>query len=153
MKKKLPASRSLFPAPRLKRFDFKRISQAQLLFGLGLLLYLITRFLALDKFPIYFFSDEAIQTMSAYDLIQRGFRDVNGLPFPVYFENGQQFNLSLSVWLQVLIAWLPRSVWLTRGLPTLLSLLFPISAGLWAKDFFKSKHWWLIPYIITAIPT
>jgi hypothetical protein len=136
----------------LKRFDFKKISQAQFLFWLGILLYLITRFIALDKFPIYFFSDEAIQTMSAYDLIQRGFRDVNGLPFPVYFENGQQFNLSLSVWLQVLIAWLPRSVWLTRGLPALLSLLFPLSAGLWAKDFFKSKHWWLVPYIITAIP-
>lgn len=135
-----------------KRFDFKKISQAQFLFGLGILLYLITRFLALDKFPIYFFSDEAIQTMSAYDLVQRGFKDVNGLLFPVYFENGQQFNLSLSVWLQVLIAWLPRSVWLTRGLPALLSLLFPLSAGLWAKDFFKSKHWWLIPYIITAIP-
>jgi len=152
LKKKLLASRSLFPAPRLKHFDFKKISQAQLLFGLGILLYLITRFLALDKFPIYFFSDEAIQTMSAYDLVQRGFRDVNGIPFPVYFENGQQFNLSLSVWLQVLIAWLPRSVWLTRGLPALLSLLFPLSAGLWAKDFFKSKHWWLVPYIITAIP-
>ena len=147
-----PASCSPLPVSRLKRFDFKKISQAQLLFWLGILLYLITRFIALDKFPIYFFSDEAIQTMSAYDLIQRGFRDVNGLPFPLYFENGQQFNLSLSVWLQVLIAWLPRSVWLTRGLPALLSVLFPLSAGLWAKDFFKSKHWWLLPYIITAIP-
>jgi hypothetical protein len=125
---------------------------AGLLFWLGLGLCLLTRFVALDKFPIYFFSDEAIQTMSAVDLIDRGFRDTAGNLFPAYFENGQQFNLSLSVWLQVLIAWLPRSVWLTRGLPALISLAFPLSAGLWAKDFFRSKTWWLAPYVVIALP-
>lgn len=126
---------------------------AWILFALGLGLYLLTRFLALDKFPIYFFSDEAIQTMSAFDLIRRGFRDIQGNLFPLYFENGQQFNLSLSVWLQVLIAWLPRSVWLTRGLPALISFVFPLSVALWAKDFFKSKVWWLAPYLISALPS
>ena len=35
------------------------------LFIVGLLLYLATRFIALDRFPIYFFSDEAIQTLTA----------------------------------------------------------------------------------------
>lgn len=130
----------------------KTVKLGWILFALGLGLYLLTRFLALDKFPIYFFSDEAIQTMSAFDLIRRGFRDVRGNLFPVYFENGQQFNLSLSVWLQVLIAWLPRSVWLTRGLPALISLVFPVSAALWAKDHFKSKFWWLAPYLISALP-
>lgn len=125
---------------------------AQILFLLGMAFYLLTRFIALDKFPIYFFSDEAIQTMSAFDLIQRGFRDVQGNLFPVYFENGQQFNLSLSVWLQVLVAWLPRSVWLTRGLPALISLVFPLSISLWAKDFFKNKIWWLVPLLISALP-
>ena len=91
--------------------------RAWFLFGLGLLFYLLTRFVGLDRFPIYFFSDEAIQTMSAVDLIGRGFKDVDGSLFPIYFQNGSQYNLSLSVWLQVLIAWLPRTVWLTRGLP------------------------------------
>ncbi len=123
-----------------------------ILFWLAMAFYLLTRFLALNKFPIYFFSDEAIQTMSAFDLINRGFRDVQGSLFPVYFENGQQFNLSLSVWLQVLIAWLPHSVWLTRGLPALISLVFPLSVSLWARDFFKSKHWWLVPLLISALP-
>ncbi len=124
----------------------------QILFWLGMALYLLTRLIALDKFPIYFFSDEAIQTMSAFDLINRGFRNVQGNLFPVFFENGQQFNLSLSVWLQVLIAWLPRSVWLTRGLPALISLVFPLSVSLWAKDFCKSKVWWLAPLLISALP-
>lgn len=130
----------------------KTAKSGWVLFALGMGLYLLTRFLALDKFPIYFFSDEAIQTMSAFDLISRGFRDIQGNLFPVYFENGQQFNLSLSVWLQVLIAWLPRSVWLTRGLPALISLVFPLSVAFWAKDHFKSKIWWLAPYVISALP-
>ena len=124
----------------------------QKLFWLAMTLYLLTRLIALDKFPIYFFSDEAIQTMSAFDLINNGFRDIQGKLFPVYFQNGQQFNLSLSVWLQVLIAWLPRSVWLTRALPALISLVFPLSVSLWARDFLKSKHWWLVPLLISALP-
>jgi len=102
---------------------------AIILFWLGLALYLLTRFIALDKFPIYFFSDEAIQTMTARDLVSRGLRDLDGSLFPVYFENGGQYNLSLSVWLQVVITGLPNSVWLTRGLSALISLLFPFLAG------------------------
>ena len=125
---------------------------AHVLFWLGMAFYLLTRLIALDKFPIYFFSDEAIQTMSAFDLINNGFRDFQGKLFPVYFQNGQQYNLSLSVWLQVLIAWLPRSVWLTRALPAMISLVFPLSVSLWARDFLRSKHWWLVPLLISALP-
>lgn len=120
---------------------------------LGLALYLLTRFIALDKFPIYFFSDEAIQTMTARDLVIRGLRDLDGSLFPVYFENGGQYNLSFSVWLQVLITWLPNSVWLTRGLSALISLLFPLTGGFYLRDHFKAPFWWLTPYLVSAIPT
>ena len=115
-------------------------------------LYLLTRFVALDKFPIYFFSDEAIQTMTARDLVGRGLRGLDGSLFPVYFENGGQYNLSLSVWLQVLITWLPNSVWLTRGLPALLSLIFPLTGGLYLRDHQQARFWWLTPYLVSAIP-
>ena len=125
---------------------------ATTLFVFGLALYLLTRFIALDKFPIYFFSDEAIQTMTARDLVSRGLRDVDGSLFPVYFENGGQYNLSLSVWLQVLISWLPNSVWLTRGLPALLSLLLPLFGGLTLRDHLKARFWWLMPYLVSLIP-
>jgi len=126
---------------------------ALILFVLGLVLYLLTRFIALDQFPIYFFSDEAIQTMTARDLVDRGLKDVNGSFFPVYFENGGQYNLSLSVWLQVLITWLPNSIWLTRGLPAILSLVFPLTGGLYLRDYLKTRFWWLTPYLISSIPT
>ena len=129
-----------------------KLKTATILFVLGLALYLLMRFVALDKFPIYFFSDEAIQTMTARDLVGRGLRDLDGSLFPVYFENGGQYNLSLSVWLQVLITWLPNSVWLTRGLPALISLLFPLFGGLYLRDHLKTRFWWLTPYLVSIIP-
>ena len=125
---------------------------ALVLFILGLGIYLLTRFIALDKFPIYFFSDEAIQTMTARDLVGRGLRDLDGSLFPLYFENGGQYNLSLSVWLQVLITWLPNSIWLTRGLPALITLLFPLAGGLYLRDHLKARFWWLTPYLVSVIP-
>lgn len=122
------------------------------LFAAGLLLYLLTRFIQLDKFPIFFFTDEAVQTMSAVDLIAHGFRDSAGRLFPVYFENGGQFNLSLSVYLQLLPALLPRSVWLTRGVCALVTLAVPLSVGLALRDYFKARAWWLAPVLIAAVP-
>ncbi len=130
----------------------KKIPLATTLFIIGLGVYLLTRFIALDKFPIYFFSDEAIQTMTAKDLLSRGLRDANGGLFPVYFENGGQYNLSFSVWLQTLIAWLPNSVWLTRGLPAFFSLIFPLSAGFFLRDHLKARFWWLTPFLVSVIP-
>ncbi|KUK70414.1 MAG: putative membrane protein [Anaerolineae bacterium 49_20] len=96
-------------------------------FALGLVLYLGTRLIQLDKFPIYFFTDEAVQTMSAVDLLARGLRDVSGRLLPVYFENGGQYNLSLSVYLQLIPALLPRSVFLTRAVQAVISLAVPLT--------------------------
>ena len=129
-----------------------RSNTALILFWLGLVLYLLTRLIALDKFPIYFFSDEAIQTMTARDLVSRGLFGGDGSFLPVYFENGGQYNLSLSVWLQVLITWLPNSVWLTRGLPAVLSLVFPLCGGLYLRDHLQARFWWLTPYLVSVIP-
>ena len=129
-----------------------RSNTALILFWLGLALYLLTRLIALDKFPIYFFSDEAIQTLTAMDLVSRGLFGGDGSFLPVYFENGGQYNLSLSVWLQVLITWLPNSVWLTRGLPAVLSLVFPLCGGLYLRDHHQARFWWLTPYLVSVIP-
>ena len=122
------------------------------LFAGGLALYLLTRLVALDKFPIYFFSDEAIQTLTASDLLHNGLRGPAGNLLPVFFQNGGQYNLSASVYLQLLVAWLPRSVWLTRGLPALLSVGLPLSLTFALKDSYKVKGWWLTPWVVSTIP-
>ena len=141
------------PAPGAeKKSWFERIPLTTRFFLAGMLLYLLTRFIALDKFPIYFFSDEAIQTLSIKDLINNGLRDPSGRFLPLYFNNGGQYNLSLSVYLQALAAWLPNSVWVTRAVAALSTLVFPLSVSLGLKDFLKLKSWWLAPFMISALP-
>ena len=131
---------------------FCNLSWQEWAFALGLVLYLATRLIQLDKFPIYFFTDEAIQTMSAVDLLARGLRDVNGRLLPTYFENGGQYNLSLSVYLQLMPALLPRSVFLTRAVPAVISLVVPLTMGLALRDFFKARLWWAAPAFMAAVP-
>lgn len=123
------------------------------LFVLGLLVYLATRLIRLPDFPIYFFTDEAIQTQHAADLIANVFRAPDGTLLPTYFENGGQYNLSLSVYIQVLPTLLfGKSVWVTRGVSAIVSLLVPIFAGFILKDIFKIKSWWLAPLLAAIIP-
>lgn len=131
---------------------YRRVPKTTWLFLGGMLLYLLTRFIALDKFPIYFFSDEAIQTLAIKDLINNCFRDPTGRFLPLYFNNGGQYNLSLSVYLQWLVAWLPNSVWLTRAVTAVVTLVFPLSVALALRDYFKIKTWWLAPLVISALP-
>lgn len=140
------------PTEQKQRSKLRDWGAENWLFAAGLALYLLTRFIQLDKFPIFFFTDEAVQTISAVDLIARGFRDTAGRLFPVYFENGGQYNLSLSVYLQLLPALLPRSVWLTRGVCALVTLVFPLSVGLALRDYFRARAWWLAPVFIAAVP-
>ena len=123
------------------------------LFLLGLLVYLLTRLIRLPGFPIYFFTDEAIQTQHAADLIANGFQGSDGTFLPTYFENGGQYNLSLSVYLQVLPTLIfGKSIWVTRGVSVVISLLVPVFTGLILKDGFKIRSWWLAPLLISVIP-
>ena len=124
-----------------------------LLFGLSLGVYLLTRFWALDRFPIYFFCDEAVQTLLASDLIKNHFHNAAGQLLPTYFKNAEKYNLSLSVYLQVLPAMLfQRSVWVTRGVSALVSLLGAGAVCLTLKNIFKSRYWWSGALFLSITP-
>ena len=58
-----------------------------ILFGLGLSLYLITHLVGLDDFPIYFFTDEAAQTVLAADFIRDDLHGSEGELLPTYLRN------------------------------------------------------------------
>lgn len=125
----------------------------QLLFLLALTLYLLTRLIALDQYPIYFFSDEAINTTLAEDFLRDGLRDYEGQYFPTFFKNYDKYNLSTSVYLQVLPALLfPRQVTVTRGVAALVTLLAAVSAGLILKQIFKAPAWWSGVLFLAATP-
>ena len=124
-----------------------------LLFFLGLLIYLLTHFIHLPDFPIYFFTDEAIQTQHAADLIANNFRGPDGTLLPTYFQNGGRYNLSLSVYAQILPTLIfGKSVWVTRGVSVLVSLAAPIFLAWILRDIFNKRWWWLAPLLLAATP-
>ncbi|HEY9122166.1 MAG TPA: glycosyltransferase family 39 protein [Brevefilum sp.] len=123
------------------------------LFILSLAVYLLTRLIRLPDFPIFFFTDEAIQTQHAADLIANGFRSPQGIFLPTYFENGGQYNLSLSVYAQVIPTLLfGKSVWITRATSAVLSLFAPVYLGLILRDHFKRRLWWTAPLLLAITP-
>lgn len=123
------------------------------LFIAALAVYLLTRLIGLADFPIYFFGDEAIQTSSASSLLERGMRGPDGTLLPTYFQNGQYFNLSVSVYLQVLPQLLfGKSVFVTRAASVLVTLLAATFVGLMLRDFFDVKRWWLATILLSVIP-
>lgn len=133
----------------------RRLSQhlSVLLFGLALMVYLATRLIGLADFPIYFFTDEAIQTVRAADLVRDNFKGYDGEILPTYFENGGQYNLGVSVYLQVLPTLLfGRSVFVTRAVPALLSVFAALSIWLILIRGFKINHAWIGVLLLAVTP-
>lgn len=119
----------------------------------ALLVYLLTRLIALESYPIYFFTDEAVQTVLAQDFIRDGFTNYDHEVFPTYFVNGNQYNLGTSVYFQVLPFLLfGKSIFVTRATSVLITVLAAISLGLIFKKFYQSDHPWLAILILSITP-
>ena len=147
------------PARRLKRRlavmgeHLRDYDLATWLFIFALTVYLLTRLIGLTEFPLYFFTDEAIQTQSIADLLRDRYKDPSGVLLPTYFRNGEYYNLSLSVYLQ----WLPyilfgKSAVVTRATSVLISLLAAVSVGILLRDVFKLKYWWTGTLFLSITP-
>jgi 4-amino-4-deoxy-L-arabinose transferase-like glycosyltransferase len=123
------------------------------LFTLSLGVYAAVRLIHLPDFPIYFFTDEAVQTLLASDLVRDHFRDFLGHFFPTFFQNVYQFNLSTSVYAQVLpYLVFGKSVFVTRATSVLLTLPGAAAIGLTLRDVFKARHWWLGVLFLSITP-
>ncbi len=124
------------------------------LFGLGLLVYLFTRLWEIDKFPIYFFTDEAANPLFAQGLFDNGFRNARGVSFPLYFElAANRWGPLLSVYIHAFSAALfGKSVVVTRTTQALISILAPISVALSLKLVFKARFWWIGVLLMALAP-
>ncbi|MBA4384205.1 MAG: hypothetical protein C0410_05680 [Anaerolinea sp.] len=124
------------------------------LIGLALVVYLVTHFIGLDSYPIYFFTDEAVQTVLAADMVRDGFQNYQGEFLPTYLVNGGQYNLGTSVYAQVL-PWLMfgKSIWVTRGTSVLITLLAALAIGLMLKNNLKSSFAFAGILILCITPT
>jgi hypothetical protein len=123
------------------------------LFGFSLAVYLLTRLIGLSNFPIYFFSDEAIQTVLAANFVRDGFRNFLGEVFPTYFQNGPFWNLSVSVYAQVLPYLLfGKSILVNRGTSVLITVAGAAAVGLILKRCFHARHWWAGVLLLSIAP-
>jgi hypothetical protein len=123
------------------------------LFSLAVLIYLLTRLIGLTSFPIYFFTDEAVQTLLAADLVKDNLKSYDGEFLPTYFKNVDQYNLSTSVYLQVLpYLFFGKSEFINRLTSLLVTLLAAISVSLILRDIFKLPYWWSATLWLSIIP-
>jgi len=121
--------------------------------ALALVVYAVTRLVALEQFPIYFFTDEAIHPVHAADLLERGFRDAQGNLLPSYFQNGSFWNLSLSVyWHTLPVSLFGKTIFVTRATSALISLLGSCAVALMLKAVFRVPTWWSAILILGAMP-
>ncbi len=123
------------------------------LFLLALVVYTATRLFRLEDWPIYFFTDEANQTLLAWAFVRDGFRDQFKTFFPTYFRNVYQFNLSTSVYAQIIPYLLfGRSIFVTRATAALLTLPGAAAVGLALRDAFHKRLWWAGVFALSLTP-
>lgn len=126
----------------------------ELFFLLGLGVYLVTRLVRLEEFPIYFFADEAVQTLFAEQLIRSGFRDTSSIWVPVYVEAAaSRWTPLLSMYFHALsLTLFGKSIFITRATSAVISLLAPLSVGLVLRNVFKTRSWWAGVLLLGIIP-
>ncbi len=123
------------------------------LFLLALLVYILVRVIGLEEFPIYFFTDEAAQTILAQDFLRDGFINYEGEFFPTFFENGGKYNLGVSVYAQIIpLVLFGRSIFVTRLVTVFFASLAAVTLGLILRDIFKLKHWWVGVLVLSMTP-
>ncbi len=123
------------------------------LFLTGLLIYLAVRLVGLERYPIYFFTDEAVQTVLAADLVRDNLKNYAGEFLPTFFENGGKYRLGVSVYLQVIpYIMFGKSVFVTRAVSALVTLLAACTVGLGLRQFFKAHLWWAGVLFLSLTP-
>jgi hypothetical protein len=119
----------------------------------AMLVYFLLRLIRLADFPIFFFTDEAVHTMLAADLVKNGFTGQGGEILPTFFKSGETFNAGFPVYLQILPVLLGiRSVFMTRFVSVAVSLLAAIGLGLIFARVHNERRGWLAVLILSILP-
>ncbi len=150
-----PAPNKARHIPQLLQWLRSHIHPQPWALGLALLLYALTRLIALPDFPSYFSCDEAISGAWARSLLQDGLRDSTTTELlPTFMKNDGQYSLSATVYLLLLpVRLFGTSVWLVRGITALLSLLMAWWLVCIGRDFLHLRLPWLSVLLLACIPT
>lgn len=145
----------LWASSDLLRATGRLFSLEFVIFIAALGVYALTRFWALERFPVYFFSDEAAQALFGEQLIRSGFKDAQGIFLPMYVEAaGFRWTPLLPMYLHALTLTLfGKSILVTRATSAAVSLLGAASVGLMLKKVFQLRSWWAGILLVAVTPT
>ena len=138
-----------------RTIQFSRItSRETMLFGMALLLYLVSRLWGIDRFPIFFYSDEANNVLFGEQVFEQGFRGRDKELFPVYFE------WDINRWAPVLPVYIHastslifgKSIFVARATAATISLIGVLVISLIMKNFFGARLWWASALLMLTIP-
>ncbi len=132
----------------------KTIGVGTAFFLVAMGVYIFTRLYALDQFPIYFFTDEAVQTLFAETLIRNKFVGTDGTFLPMYVEaEGFRWTPLLPMYIHALTTTLfGKSIFITRAASAIVSILAPFAAALLLKKVFRAKMWWTVVFFLGITP-
>ncbi len=130
------------------------VSLGTVLFVMGGIVYLLTRLIALDRFPIYFFADEAYQVVFAQRLIENHFWSANQFGIPVYIEAaGLRWTPMISTYFHAISILLAgKSIVVARATSVFVSVIGVVAAALTLKKVFKLRYWWVVVIFLAAAP-
>ena len=150
-----PASDPVWYRPRCWRTQQTlHVEMDTALFLVAALIYLLSISIGLEHFPIYFFPDEAAHANLASDFITGGFSSSDGSFLPTYFQLDPTYGLNgTSVYIQVLPTLLfGKSIFVSRIVPGLITLLAAILIGLLLKQVFHLRSYWLGILVMITSP-
>ncbi len=123
-----------------------------ILFWGSIISYAIIISFAIDKWPIYFFTDEAIHmNMIAY-FLKNGFQNYDGEFLPTFFIKEGWVN-GTSVYVQLLPYLIfGKSMIVTRLVSAFITLFGAVAIGLLLKKVFKTKYYWAGLFLLLTTP-
>jgi hypothetical protein len=129
------------------------IPQARALMALALLLYISTRLVGITRWPIYFFTDEAVQQNFAAELVKGGGAWHDGTVLPTFFENAGQYEMNFSVYVQAIPTMLfGKSEQVARGVSAIFTLFGALALGLALQKVFRLPHAWAGVMFLSITP-
>ncbi len=122
------------------------------LFWGAIIVYALVVSIGIDRYPIYFFTDEAAHMNMAADFIRDGFKNYYGEFLPTFFSTEGWVN-GTSVYVQLIPYLLfGKSVIVTRLVSAFITLLGAVAIGLLLKQVFKIKYYWAGIFLLVTTP-
>jgi 4-amino-4-deoxy-L-arabinose transferase-like glycosyltransferase len=139
----------------IRTFQYSRlITRENVMFSMVLLLYLVSRVWGIDRFPIFFYSDEANNVLFGEEVFEQGFRGRDKELFPVYFEwDRNRWAPVLPVYIHATTSLIfGKSIFVARATAAIFSLIGVITISWLVKRFFAARFWWASALLMLSIP-